>query len=101
MKNIKSFDQYIKEEFGGMPGATKGEGGGSTLFKKASDAVGQFLGDKVFKNKADTFGRILDELLKDEAHLNKLLKIGAEKAEAVASKTLQDVYSRMGLISRG
>ena len=31
-----------------------------------SDVAGQFLGDKIFKNKADTFGRILDELLKDE-----------------------------------
>jgi tryptophanyl-tRNA synthetase len=42
-----------------------------------------------------------NELLKDEAHLNKLLKIGAEKAEAVASKTLKDTYNAMGLISRG
>ena len=42
-----------------------------------------------------------NELLKDEAHLNKLLKIGAEKAEAVASKTLKDTYNAMGLIPRG
>jgi tryptophanyl-tRNA synthetase len=42
-----------------------------------------------------------NELLKDEAHLKKLLKIGAEKAEAVASKTLKDTYEALGLISRG
>ena len=42
-----------------------------------------------------------NELLKDEAHLNKLLKIGAEKADAVASKTLKDTYDALGLISRG
>ncbi len=42
-----------------------------------------------------------NELLQDEAHLNKLLKIGAEKADAVASKTLKDTYNALGLISRG
>jgi hypothetical protein len=33
--------------------------------------------------------------------LKKLLKIGAEKADAVASKTLKDVYEALGLIPRG
>lgn len=42
-----------------------------------------------------------EELLKDEAYLKKLLKIGAEKADAVASKTLKDVYEALGLIPRG
>ena len=42
-----------------------------------------------------------NELLKDETHLKNLLKIGAEKAEAVASKTLKDTYEALGLISRG
>ena len=42
-----------------------------------------------------------NELLKDETHLNSLLKLGAEKAEAVASKTLKDTYNAMGLIPRG
>jgi tryptophanyl-tRNA synthetase len=42
-----------------------------------------------------------NELLKDEAHLKKLLKVGAEKAEAVASKTLNDAYEALGLIYRG
>jgi tryptophanyl-tRNA synthetase len=42
-----------------------------------------------------------NELLKDETHLKKLLKIGAEKADAVAAKTLKDTYEALGLISRG
>jgi tryptophanyl-tRNA synthetase len=42
-----------------------------------------------------------NELLKDETHLKNLLKIGAEKAEAVASKTLNDAYEALGMISRG
>ena len=41
------------------------------------------------------------ELLDDPAHLNAILKAGAEKAEAVASKTIADVYERIGLIARG
>ena len=42
-----------------------------------------------------------NELLQDEVHLSKLLKIGAEKADAVASKTLKETYAALGLISRG
>ncbi len=41
------------------------------------------------------------ELLDDPTHLNSILKVGAEKAEAVASKTIADVYERIGLIARG
>jgi len=41
------------------------------------------------------------ELLDDPDHLNGILKVGAEKARAVASKTMTDVYERIGLIARG
>jgi tryptophanyl-tRNA synthetase len=41
------------------------------------------------------------ELLDDSAHLNAILKAGAEKAEVVAHKTVADVYERIGLIARG
>ncbi len=41
------------------------------------------------------------ELLDDPAHLDAILKAGAEKAGAVASKTIADVYERIGLIARG
>ena len=40
------------------------------------------------------------ELLDDPTHLGAILKVGAEKAQAVASKTLADVYDRIGLIPR-
>jgi hypothetical protein len=63
MNNIKSFEQYIKEEF--YPQATKGEGGGSKWFSKISDTAGQFLGKKL-GIKSDIMGGILDELLKGE-----------------------------------
>lgn len=40
------------------------------------------------------------EYLKDPAYLEKVYTLGAEKAEAVASKMLQDVYDRIGFIRR-
>jgi len=41
------------------------------------------------------------ELLADPTHLAAILKAGAEKAEAVASKTISDVYERIGFVARG
>jgi len=41
------------------------------------------------------------ELLGDPTHLNSILRTGAEKADAVASKTLTEVYERIGLVARG
>ena len=41
------------------------------------------------------------ELLEEKAHLESILKVGAEKAEAVAAKTISDVYERIGLVARG
>ena len=41
------------------------------------------------------------ELLDDPTHLNTILKVGADKASAVASKTLADVYERIGFVARG
>ena len=40
------------------------------------------------------------ELLTDPTHLNQILKTGAEKASAVAEKTLADVYDAIGITSR-
>ncbi|TSA20173.1 MAG: tryptophan--tRNA ligase, partial [Actinomycetales bacterium] len=69
------------------------EGKGYGDFKGAvAEVVVDYL--KPVRDKAN-------ELLQDETHLNKLLKIGAEKADAVASKTLKDTYNALGLISRG
>jgi tryptophanyl-tRNA synthetase len=41
------------------------------------------------------------ELMDDKAELLKLLKVGSEKANQVAAKTLADVYSALGLIANG
>ncbi len=41
------------------------------------------------------------ELLKDPAELTKILKVGADKANAVAQDTLAKTYEAMGLIPRG
>ena len=69
------------------------EGKGYGDFKGAvADVVVDYL--KPVRDKAN-------KLLQDETHLNKLLAIGAEKANAVASKTLKDTYNALGLISRG
>lgn len=42
-----------------------------------------------------------DELLKDPAYLNDLLKKGAEKARLRAQKTLDSVFDQIGFIPRG
>lgn len=40
-------------------------------------------------------------LLDDPTHLTKILREGAEKASAVAEKTIADVYHKIGLVPRG
>jgi hypothetical protein len=40
-------------------------------------------------------------LMNDEAELQRILKRGAEKAEAVASQTLNRVYKSLGVVPRG
>jgi len=42
-----------------------------------------------------------NELLQDKGELTRLLKIGSEKAAAVADETLRKVYDAVGLIPRG
>jgi tryptophanyl-tRNA synthetase len=49
----------------------------------------------------DPIRKKTEELMSDKAQLLQILKSGAEKADAVASKTLADTYSALGLISNG
>ena len=88
MKNIKSFDQYIKEELS-ITSPTAGEGGGSKLLAKASDKVFGWLGDK-FGNKVDTAHRLL------KAEITKQVKEGkiSPKDEGLA-------YSQTKMIITG
>ena len=80
---------------------------GRTIEQSEGDFAGKGYGDfkagvaEVVVDYLNPVRERANELLKDETHLKNLLKIGAEKAEAVASKTLADVYNAMGLIPRG
>jgi tryptophanyl-tRNA synthetase len=42
-----------------------------------------------------------EELMADPGEISRLLEIGAGKAQAIASKTLSDVYDRVGVLPRG
>jgi len=42
-----------------------------------------------------------NELLNDPKYLADVLRIGADKANAVAEKTLKDVYDAIGIVARG
>jgi tryptophanyl-tRNA synthetase len=80
---------------------------GKSIDQAQNDFVGKGYGDfksgvaEVVVEYLNPVREKANELLKDETHLKKLLKIGAEKADAVASKTLKDTYEALGLISRG
>jgi len=61
MKNIKSFDQYIKEE---LTHGYDTDTGGSSLFKKASDKAFGWLGRTVFNNPIDTAYKFIEDEVK-------------------------------------
>ena len=79
---------------------------GKTIAQSQEDFTGKGYGDfkgavaEVVVAYLNPVREKANELLKDETHLKKLLSIGAEKAEAVASKTLSDTYKALGMISR-
>jgi tryptophanyl-tRNA synthetase len=79
---------------------------GKTIEQSQQDFTGKGYGDfkgavaEVVVDYLNPVREKANELLKDETHLKKLLSIGAEKAEAVASKTLSDTYKALGMISR-
>ena len=80
---------------------------GKTIAQSQEDFTGKGYGDfkgavaEVVVDYLNPVREKANELLEDETHLKKLLSIGAEKAEAVASKTLSDTYKALGMISRG
>ena len=80
---------------------------GKTISQAQDDFAGKGYGDfkagvaEVVVDYLNPVREKANELLKDEKHLKDLLNIGAQKAEAVASKTLKDAYEALGLISRG
>jgi tryptophanyl-tRNA synthetase len=72
----------------------------------ADDYVGRGYGDlkkdvaEAFAEFAAPFHDRVAELLSDPAELDRLLAAGAERAEAVAARTLRDVYARIGFLPR-
>ena len=48
----------------------------------------------------EPFKKRTEEILSDKAELERILKVGSEKAGAVAQKTLQRVYDAVGFIRR-
>jgi tryptophanyl-tRNA synthetase len=78
----KSVDELVAGYAGQMYGALKGN---------VAAAVVSY---------AEGFQSRVNELLNDPAELHRLMEHGAERASAVARKTVDDVYSRIGLIQR-
>jgi len=80
---------------------------GKTIAQSEADFTGKGYGDfkgavaEVVVDYLKPVREKANELLKDETLLKNLLKIGADKAEAVASKTLNHAYEALGMISRG
>lgn len=79
---------------------------GKTVQALVSDLSGKGYGD-LKASVADAVLSVIDpirnranELLSDEAELDRLLGIGAERANALAEQTLADVYEKIGFISR-
>ena len=59
------------------------------LKKETAEAVVAF---------AEPFQNRVNELLGDKAELERLMRSGAERAAAVASVTVRDVFARVGLV---
>jgi tryptophanyl-tRNA synthetase len=77
---------------------------GTTIEKLEGEYAGRGYGD-LKKDLADVvvefvtpFRTATHELLDDQTHLMSVLERGAEQARAVASRTLADVYDRVGFV---
>lgn len=79
---------------------------GKTIEQAEQEFVGKGYGDfklKVGEAVASVIEPIRQEknkILSDKAYLDEVLKIGAEKAERLAYKTLSKVYKKLGLLPR-
>ncbi len=74
MNKIVTFKEFSTNEELSITSPTKGEGGGSALFAKASDAAFGWLGDK-FGNNVDTAYKLL------KAEIEKQVKEGQISTE--------------------
>jgi tryptophanyl-tRNA synthetase len=80
---------------------------GQAISAIESEFAGKGYGDfkaavaDVVTSHLDPIRERTNELLQDKGELTRLLKIGSEKAAAVADETLRKVYDAVGLIPRG
>ena len=78
-----------------------------TIAEVENEFAGKGYGDfktQVAQVVIETFNPIRErtnQLLTDKGELVKILKSGADKANAVANKTLSDVYRSLGLVQNG
>lgn len=80
---------------------------GKSISDLENEFVGKGYGDfkvavaEVVIAALDPIRKRTEELMNDKGELLKILKDGADKANAVANKTLAETYSALGLISHG
>ena len=80
---------------------------GTSISDLESEFAGKGYGDfkgavaEVVTAALDPIRTRTEELLQDKGELTRLLKIGSEKAAAVADETVRKAYEAMGLIPRG
>lgn len=80
---------------------------GKSISDLEDEFVGKGYGDfkvavaEVVIAALDPIRKRTEELMNDKGELLKILKDGADKANAVANKTLAETYSALGLISHG
>lgn len=119
--NLTDSLEVIRKKIRSVPTATKSGGemnpGIKTLFtlvnlfipaerdrleKEYNEGALQFvslkdtIADVIYK-ELQPFQKRRDEIVKDQAYVDKVIKEGAEKARAIASKTVQEVKEKMGL----
>ena len=80
---------------------------GKSIADLENEFAGKGYGDfkvavaEVVISALDPIRKRTEELMNDKGELLKILKDGADKANAVANKTLAETYSALGLISHG
>jgi tryptophanyl-tRNA synthetase len=80
---------------------------GKSISDLENEFAGKGYGDfkvavaEVVISALDPIRKRTEELMNDKGELLKILKSGADKANAVANKTLAETYSALGLISHG
>ena len=71
------------------------------ISKYASKEISLFKTDltEVIINIVEPISIKTNNLLKDKTYLDKVLGEGAEKAKAIASKTIKNIYDKIGMIN--